>query len=208
VSTLLAAVRAVRVDGRPLGPGVVDAALDEAAGLVYASHGLHRRIHVLRAHDLHPMALIGDATFVGPRGLAVDGELRRVYVARTHRASRQSVDALTVIQRHATGRHTVDRTLSLGDGVEPRLVAVDAASGLVFVAGRGSACTAPALIVLDRLTLDELGRALLPGRPAALTVGDGGAVLVQIGSTTHLVDGRVVAHALPARQSSAGLAGS
>jgi hypothetical protein len=188
---------------------VVDAAHDEAAGLVYASHGLQRRIHVLRSHDLHPMAMIGDATFVGPRGLAVDSELRRVYVARTHRASRQSVDALTVIQRHATGRHTVDRTMSLGDGVEPRFVAVDVAGGLVFVAGRGGACTAPVLIVLDRLTLDELGRTLLPGRPTALTVEDGAAVLVQIGTTAYTVDGRAVAHSLPLTPpASLGLAGS
>jgi len=208
VSSLLDAVRAVRVEGRPLGPGVMDAARDASAGLVYASHGPQRCIHVLRAHDLRPMATIGDATFVGPRGLAVDGELRRVYVARTHRGPRQSVDALTVIQRHATGRHTVDRTLSVGDGVEPRFVAVDAASGLVFVAGRGSACTAPALIVLDRLTLDELGRALLPGRPTALTIGEGAAVQVGIGAGSHVVDGRAVAHAAPTGPSSPGLAGS
>ena len=208
MSTLLDAVRAVRVEGRPLGPGVVDAALDAAAGLVYASHGPHRCVHVLRANDLRPMATIGDATFLGPRGLAVDGELRRVYVARTHHASRHSVDALTVIQRHATGRHTVDRTLSLGDGVEPRLVAVDAASGLVFVAGRGSACTSPALIALDRLTLDELGRALLPGRPTGLTIGEDAAVHVGIGAGSHVVDGRAVAHAATIAPSSPGLAGS
>ena len=206
MSTLLDAVRAVRVEGRPLGPGVVDAALDAPAGLVYASDGPQRRIHVLRAHDLRPMATIGDGMFLGPRGLAVDGELRRVYVARTHRASRHSVDALTVIQRHATGRHTVDRTLPLGDGVEPRFVAVDTASGLVFVAGRGSACTAPALIILDRLTLDELGRALLPGRPTALTIGEGGAALIGIGADSHVVDGRPVANAV-APTSSRGLAG-
>ena len=205
---LLDAVRAVRVEGRPLGPGVVDAALDEPAALVYASHGPHRCLHVLRADDLRPMATIGDGTFLGPRGLAVDGELRRVYVARTHRAARHPIDALTVIQRHATGRHTVDRTMALGDGVEPRFVAVDAASGLVFVAGRGSACTAPTLIVLDRLTLDELGRALLPGRPTALTIGEGCAVLVGIGADSHVVDGRAIAHMLTTGPSSPGVAGS
>ena len=166
---LLDAVRAVRVADRPLGPGVVDAAIDDDAGLVYASHRPHRRLHVLRAVDLRPVGTVGDANFVGPQGLAVDGELRRVYVARTHRAGRSTLDALTVVQRHTTGRHSVDRTVALGHGVEPRFVAVDARGGLVLVAGRGSACTAPALVVLDRLTLDELGRALLPARPRGLS---------------------------------------
>ena len=99
-------------------------------------------VHVLHAHDLRPLATVGDASFVGPRGLAVDRELRRVYVARTHRRARRPIDALTVIQRHATGRHTVDRTLSLGDGVGPWHVAVDAAAGSCSSPDGRSACTA------------------------------------------------------------------
>ena len=198
VSTLLAAVRAVRVDDRPLGPGVVDAAIDDAAGLVYASHGLHRRIHVLRAHDLRPMALIGDADFVGPRGLAVDGELRRVYVARTHRAGpavRRCAHRRPAPYHRPSQRSTAPCPSVTASSRGPWPSTPPAASSVV--AGRGTACTAPVLVVFDRLTLDELGRALLPARPTALTVDDDGAVLVRSAATQHWVDGRALARPSP-----------
>ena len=77
MTSLLDAVRAVRVEDRPLGPGVMDAARDASAGLVYASHGPQRCIHVLRAHDLRPMATIGEGAAVqvgiGAGSHVVDG---------------------------------------------------------------------------------------------------------------------------------------
>lgn len=170
-SSLLRAVRLADADRRALGPGVVGVALDRPAGLVYASDPAGRRIHVLRLEDLVPLADVGDASFVGPRGLDVDPDLRRVYVARSHRCGSSSLDGLTVIQRHATGRHSIDRTVPVAGGVRPWYVAVEPHTGLVLVAGRGERSSPPALIVLDRLTLDQLARMTIEGRPVGLRVG-------------------------------------
>ena len=188
--------------GCALGARLPTFAVDRSAGLVYVSCPPHCRVHVLHAEDHRQLAIVGDASFVGPRGLAVDPTLRRVYVTRAHRSRRAAIEALTIIQRHATGRHTVDRTIPLR-GVRPWHVAVDAAAGFVYVAGRGGHGSAPVLVLLDRLTLDELARVRLDGRPRGLRAS-GGVAHIELPSVGQTVDGTRLAMLGPSPSSAAG----
>jgi DNA-binding beta-propeller fold protein YncE len=174
-----------------LGAGLHDVAVDPAAGLVYVSHWISRRVFVLRADDLTRVGAIGDGTFFGALGLAVDPAIKRIYVARTYRAGEPNVEALSVIQRHATGEHTVDRTLPLGKLVQPWDVAVDVEAGLVYVLGLGGNTTPPQVVVFDRQSLDELGRVRVGGTPLAITARPGtGVAHVAVGMGVQVIDGR------------------
>jgi DNA-binding beta-propeller fold protein YncE len=161
-------------------PGLDFVAVDSPAGLVYVSHPIGRRVFVLAAHDLSPREVIGDDTFTGAMGLAVDPELGRIYVTRSHHDGPpgSEVDALTAIQRRPDGRHEIGRTIPLGSMVQPWRVAVDPVAGLVYLLGLGRGTVAPQLIVLDRATLTERGRVptlsgLTPSRALATRDGTG-----------------------------------
>jgi hypothetical protein len=176
---------------RVLGSGVHGVAVDPAAGLVYVSHWTGRKVIVLRADDLSPVDEIGDGTFSGPLGMAVDPACKRIYVARTNRSFEPDVEALSVIQRHATGEHTVDRTIPLGPSVQPWDVALDVPAGLVYVLGLGDSGVPPQVIVLDRQSLDELGRVPVAGTPTAVTALPGtGIAHVAMDTSVLVVDGR------------------
>jgi DNA-binding beta-propeller fold protein YncE len=171
--------------------GLHDVAVDAAAGLVYVTHWIGRRVFVLRADDLAPVDVIGDGVFTGALGLAVDPATKRIYVARTYRSGEPNVEALSVIQRHATGEHTIDRTIPLGTLVQPWDVALDAEAGLLYVLGLGANTTPPQLVVLDLQSLDELGRVLVGGLPLAVTARPGtGVAHVAVGKGVVVVDGR------------------
>ena len=177
-----------------LGAGLHDVAVDVAAGLVYVSHWIARRIFVLRADDLTPVDVVGDGVFTGALGLAVDEATKRIYVARTWRSGEPNVEALSVIQRRATGEHTIDRTMPLGKLVQPWDVALDVDAGLVYVLGLGGNATPPQLAVFDRQSLDEIGRVPVGGGPLAVTARNGtGVAHVAVGKGVVVVDGRRLA---------------
>jgi DNA-binding beta-propeller fold protein YncE len=174
-----------------LGFGVADIVVDSAAGLVYVSGWSARRIYVYRADDLELVDEIGDASFSGPAGLAVDAPTQRIFVARTNRSFEPHVEALSVIQRHATGAHTIDRTIPMGTTVQPWDVAVDSIAGFVYVLGLGGGGVPPQLIVLDRLTLTELGRVNTTHFPQAVTAVPGsGVAYVSVFAGVKVIDAR------------------
>ena len=172
-----------------LGPGLGDVAVDGFAGLAYVANVAARRVHVLHADDLRVVDEIGDGAFAGPRALAVDERLQRLYVARWGRREQPELHALSVVQRRSTGRHTVDRTIPLGAGTRPAKVAVDVGAGVVHVLCQGGRTAAPQLAVFDRQTLDELGRVPLGTRPTALSASNGVA-FVSVANGVQVVDGR------------------
>jgi DNA-binding beta-propeller fold protein YncE len=178
---------------RPLGPGLEEVGVDGFAGLAYVSNSVARRLHVLHADDLRVVDEVGDDTFTGPRGLAVDESLQRVYVARYGGREDPDVHALSVVQRRTMGGHNVDRTIALGPGTQPTKVAVDPAAGLVYVLCAGSRGVPAQLVVLDRQTLEERGRVGLGAGPTALGARDGHA-FVSVAEGVQIVDG----HALSA----------
>jgi hypothetical protein len=114
-----------------------------------------------------------------------------VYLARTYRSAEPHVEALSVIQRHATGEHTLDRTIPLGTTVQPWDVALDAEAGLLYVLGLGGGGVHPQVIVLDRQSLIELGRVVVLGTPLAVTAQPGtGIAHVAVGAGVQIIDGR------------------
>jgi DNA-binding beta-propeller fold protein YncE len=137
------------------GAGIAFADIDAGAGLLYVSHWIARRVFVLRTSDLTQVAEIGDPTFSGALGVAVDPGLDRIYVARTYRSAEPNVEALTVIDRRPDGKHAIGRTIPLGKTVQPWQVAVDPVLGHVYVIGLGGGGVHPQLIVFDRATMAE-----------------------------------------------------
>ncbi|HEY7068746.1 MAG TPA: hypothetical protein VH479_01475 [Acidimicrobiales bacterium] len=196
------------------GAGVAFAALDGPAGLLYVSHWIGRRVFVLRASDLAQVGEIGDASFTGPLGLAVDPGRRRIYVARTFRSAEPNVEALTVIERRPDGSHAIGRTIPMGTTVQPYHVAVDPTLGLVYVMGIGGGGVHPQIVVLDQASLAERGRVLTisgpgTGRTLATREGTGivhttGGVGVQIIDAQRLAAVGLVPSPLAATVSAAG----
>jgi hypothetical protein len=155
-------------------------------------------VFVLAADDLSLREAIGDDTFTGPVGLAVDHELGRIYVTRSHHGGPpgSEVGAFTVLERRPDGRHEIGRTIPLGSMVQPWRVAVDPVAGLVYVLGLGLGTEPPRLIVLDRATLAERGRVDLSGLAGrrALATRDGtGIVHVTGDAGVEIVDAESMA---------------
>ena len=189
--SMLDATTLVPLGHRAIDAGLHDVAVDPAAGLVYVSHWIRRRIIVLRADDLSPVQEIGDASFTGALGLAVDPDLGHILVARTFRSGEPNVEALSVIRRGPDGQHVVQSTRALGQGVQPWDVAVDPEAGLVYVLGLGGGGVPPQLIVLDRGGLGERGRVEVAGTPLAVAAQPGtGIAHVATGLGVQIVDGR------------------
>ena len=123
--------------------------------------------------------------------MAVDAATQRIFGARTNRSFEPNVEALSVIQRHATGAHTIDRTIPLGTTVQPWDVAVDPIAGFVYVLGIGGGGVPPQLVVLDRRTLTELGRVNTTGLPTSVTARPGSGVAhVAVAAGIKLIDAR------------------
>jgi hypothetical protein len=173
--------------------GLAFADIDAAAGLVYVSHWAGRRVFVLKASDLTPVAEIGDATFTGALGVAVDPGLRRIYIARTFRSAQPHVEALTVIDRRPNGTHAIGLTIPLGTTVQPWQVKVDPVLGHVYVIGLGGGGVHPQLIVFDRATMAEKLRvntisgvthnrnlAVRPGTGIVHVTGDAGIQVIDV----------------------------
>jgi len=189
-----------------LGAGVLDVAVDPAAGLVYVSRWqvAGGRIFVLRADDL---AVLHEFTqpdgFLGPHGLTADRGKGRLYVARDFRSGEPGTPTVTAMSAFDIGPdgaldHLVTHSFS-PPNVQPRDVAVDEGAGLIFLGciGANTPDAEPRLIVFSRDTLKPLGSVFLPSPVRAVATRNGSGVAYVAGEAGLMfVDGRTFAHLL------------
>jgi DNA-binding beta-propeller fold protein YncE len=188
----------------PIGFGAFDVAVDPGSQLVWVTRWLVTggAVFVLRGQDLSLLSTITDSPsadqFHGTEGIAADPDGTRAYVARSFRSGGPDgpvATAYSVLFDNGTGGYGVV-DLELSDPlIQPVDVAVDAPSGLVFVAGLGGGGTHPQLLVINRdgpptlkgvVTLPGSARAVAsrPGTGIAYVATDDGLCLVDGHSRT------------------------
>jgi DNA-binding beta-propeller fold protein YncE len=185
----------------PIGFGAFDVAVDPGSELVWVSRWRVEggAVLVLRGQDLSPVTEITDSPsadlFHGTEGLAADPDGIRAYVARSFRSGGPDgpvATAYSIMLKDAAGGYSV-ADLELSDPlIQPVDVAVDAPSGLVFVAGLGGGGTHPQLLVISRDGAPAVkGVVLLPGSARAVATRPGtGFAYVATDDGLCLVDGR------------------
>lgn len=144
-----------------LKPGPTDVEVNSKTNRVYVTNWFQRKLHVIDGASDTELASIhvGD----GPQRFAVDDATNRLYLARSYRSSpdpKEHINALTVIQGHTNGAHTVQEPIAIGEiGTQSINVAINANPEVnrIYIGNLGSGDDAPSVIVLNRADLTPVG---------------------------------------------------